>query len=101
MCARRPELGHAGEIRVLVKKGGPLFTARPPGFPLTPSSRYSGERVGERGAVRVESDCVQFADQFTAANRSVFDVTRRSPLSPALSPEYREEGVMLSQFRVH
>src|SRR5690242_17873483 len=58
----------------------------------TPSPRYSGERVGERGERRSTSRIVRFADQRDATNRAVFDSTRTSPLSPALSSAYWGEG---------
>jgi hypothetical protein len=49
---------------------------------LTPSSRYSGERVGERGEVRVEWHTGRFADSRKAANPMV----RRSAASLAPLP---------------
>src|SRR5687768_1066612 len=61
-------------------------------FPA-PCSLYSGERVGERGERRATSDCVRFVGGRSAANRTRRDSTRTLPLSPALSPAYREEGV--------
>src|SRR5688572_21783636 len=59
----------------------------------TPSSRYSGERAGERGERRSASDRVRLDRRRNAANRTMFDSMRTSPLSPTLSPAYREEGV--------
>src|SRR5205814_9879941 len=53
----------------------------------TPSPRYSGERGARRGKTRS-------ADFLSRARmRPPFVSTRTQPLSPALSPEYREEGV--------
>src|SRR5687767_7121248 len=61
--------------------------------PLTPSPRYSGERVGERGGRRPTSRTARFADQRDPGDRPFTDSTRNRPLSPALSPEYQGEGV--------
>src|SRR5687768_4658602 len=54
---------------------------------FTPSSRYAGERAGERGEVRVESSTVRFAASRRPTRLATKDVECRSPLSP----EYREE----------
>ena len=62
----------------------------------TPSSRYSGERAGERGKVRVECHPVRVSDPRNPGNQATPVVSGRSPLSATLSPEYREEGVKAS-----
>jgi hypothetical protein len=54
-----------------------------PAFDLVPSPLYSGERVRVRGRVREERDATTRA-------------ARARPLTPALSPEYRGEGVCYS-----
>src|SRR5205814_355559 len=61
----------------------------------SPSPRVilRGEGGGEgRASCRVEHR--RFADLRGSRNQTVFDSTRTSPLSPALSPEYREEGAI-------
>src|SRR5205814_1184684 len=53
------------------------------------SSPYSGER-GER---RVAGESADMSHRLRS--RAISDFTRTLPLSPTLSPEYREEGVKL------
>jgi hypothetical protein len=60
----------------------------------SPSSRYPGERAGERGQLRARSKRAFHRERFNF--RALADSTRRSPLSPTLSPEYREEGVRIT-----
>jgi putative protease len=59
---------------------------------LTPSPRYSGERAGERGEVHDAANTVRLEDEREGASRASAKLPRRSPLSPALSPEYVGEG---------
>src|SRR2546430_3012374 len=57
---------------------------------LTPSSRYSGEREGERGERRSDAESADLERRLRCCRVSYS--TRTQPLSPTLSPEYREEG---------
>src|SRR5687768_1604258 len=73
-----------------------LFTAdlrlRPP------SSRYSGERAGERGKVRSTSVLAGLVTRLHLRIERASVSLRRSPLSPTLSPAYREEGVIVTAY---
>src|SRR5688500_15767458 len=75
---------HAGEIRVLVKKGGPLFTARPSGFffldPL--SQRERGSKV----------DYFVAATTFSSFGAPVLHAVHASPSAAA--------AVLLSDARI-
>ena len=60
--------------------------------PLTPSHPYSGERGGRRGGPSIGGN----HDGRGSSHPTITDVERTLPLSPALSPVYREEGERFS-----
>src|SRR5688572_18833363 len=92
LATRRPRRGELLSGPVSTASDDPTVSLPLPGTP--------GRGLG-RGA-RCAWSLVAFDPRIDgrSTRRTVSDVAGRSPLSPALSPEYREEGGWCSTFEV-